>query len=332
MTEEKHLVAVNHTHPEFSNGTESKYLGIEGKGHQADYMQLAEKLPEDFDLAFTVSNHFETGGREFWEELKNEIERNGGEAYLDDLVFRGEYEDTRLWGLHSVEAAYEDELSHEYLIHGLELDDEQNHTYEDSHSLLEATEDAEMGTIPHPYFMDYDWGEEKRDELFDLASEYDADLSFEYSHGYGLVNRWANRGLNPMDDNLADLCDRHMVPAVPGSDWHSALPKTIALMDRSAIDSLEDDEFPTEEFRDMSIVKKPGKMPETWNMLRNTAGATANFADMIPFIGQFGPETEEEMQQLRDWSLKAYEDLDAETVSENKERLNGRNGILAQDF
>lgn len=332
MSSEKHLVAVNHTHPEYSNHTQEEYLDLPGTNHQADYLELAERLPEGFDLAFSVSNHFATEGEEFWEEMQDEIERNGDEAYMDDIVFRGEYEGTRIWGLHSVEAAYEDELDHEFLIHGLPLKDEQDHTYEDTHTLLEATEDGDLGTLPHPLFMDYDWGEEKRDDFFEAASNYDTDLSIEYSQGYGLLNRWANRGLSPATDNLADLCDRYKVPAIPGTDWHTSLPKNIALMDRSAIDSLEDDEFPLEEFRDMRVVQKPGSRSESWNLVRNTAGATGTFADMIPVLGSAAPSSEEFMQDLRDRSLEAYGDLDPETVSDNAVRLNGTDGLLAQDF
>lgn len=332
MSSENPLILINHTHPPYSNHTQEEYLGIPGNNHQADYLEVAERLPEGFDLAFTVSNHFATEGEEFWEELEEEVERNGGEAYPGDKVFRADYEGTRMWGIHSVEAAYEDELDHEFLIHGLPLDDEQNHTYEDTHALLEAAEDSDIGTLPHPFFMDYDWGEEKRDGFFEAASSYDAELSIEYSQGYGLLNRWANRGLSPTTDNLADLCERYDVPAVPGTDWHASLPKNVALMDRSAIDSLEDDEFPLDEFKDTRITRKPGKMPEPWNVARNTAGTVATFGDMLPVIGPYMPESEEFMQDLRDRSLDAYKDLDPETVSENAVRLNGRNGILAQDF
>lgn len=331
MTAEKFLVTVNHTHPSYSNDTQEEYLGLPGTNHQADYLELAERLPENFDLAFTVSNHFATEGREFWEELKDEVERNGDEAYLDDLVFRGEYEGTRIWGLHSVEAAYEDELNHEYLIHGLTLDDEGDHTYEDTHRLLEATEDAEIGTIPHPYLMDFDWGEEKRDEFFDVASDYDAELSFEYSQGYGALN-WLSNGRLPPGENLADLCEKHEVPAIPGVDWHASLSSNIALMDRSAIDSLEEDEFPLKEFKDMSVVKKPGRMPESWNFMRNTAGAVGTFVDMLPVAGSFTPSGEKEMKVLRDRSLEAYEKLDPEAVSRNSQRLNGKNSLLAEEF
>jgi hypothetical protein len=332
MASENHLVVVNHTHPEYSNTTQEFYLGIPGENHQSDYLELAERLPEGFDLAFTVSNHFATEGQGFWNELEDEIERNGGEAYPGDKVFRADYEGTRMWGLHSVEAAYEDELDHEYLIHGLPLDDENNHTYDDIHALLEKTEEADLGTVPHPFFMDYDWGEEKRDNFFEEATNYDADLSIEYSQGYGLLNLVANGRMPPQGDNLADLCDKYEVPAVPGTDWHASLPKNIALMDRSAIDSLEDDNFPLDEFRDMRVAKKPGKMAESWNLIRNTAGATATFGDMLPAVGRFMPDSEEFMQNLRDRSLEAYGELDPETVSDNAVRLNGPDSILAQAY
>lgn len=332
MSSENHLVVANHTHPEYSNHTQEEYLGIPGENHQADYLRLAEELPEGFDLAFTVSNHFATEGEEFWDELEDEIERNGGEAYPGDKIFRADYEGTRMWGIHSVEAAHEEELDHEYLIHGLPLDDKQDHTYQDAHSLLEKTEEADLGTLPHPFFMDYNWGEEKRDRFFEQASGYEADLSIEYSQGYGALNLVANGRIPPQGDNIADLCDRYEVPAVPGTDWHASLPANIALMDRSAIDSLEDDRFPLKEFRDMSIAGKPGKMSEIWSQLKTTAEATATFGGMVPLVGKYMPESEEFMQNLRNRSVEKYSNLDPETVSENAVRLNGSESILSEKF
>lgn len=66
--------------------------------------------------------------------------------------------------------------------------------------------------------------------------------------------------------------------------------------------------------------------------MRDTAGALATFGDMMPLVGQQMPDSEEFMQNLRDRSLEAYEQLDPETVSQNAVRLNGKNGILAEDF
>lgn len=329
MSDSENLVVVNHSHPKFSNQTQYDYLDLEGENHQADYVQLAEKLPEDFDLVFAVTNHYETEGIEFWEELQNQIQYKGGEAHLGDIVFEGELDGKNIYGLQGVEAAFEDNYSHEYIMHGLELGENSSHIYDGCHEMLEATEDAALGTLPHVFLSEFDWGSERRENFFETAQEYDVDLSIEYSHGYGILNLIANGRIS--ESNIANLCDQHQIPAIPGADWHSMLPKQVAIMQHSAVDTLEEDRFPLKEFKDMKIARKLGKMPKTWNRIRDTFGAGATYGDMIPIIGKKAVN-EDFQDKIKELSLKYLEELNSEQIQNNAVRINGRNGILSQEF
>jgi|GEM_PF-3470744 len=325
MSVENPVIAIPHYHTEYSNKSFTDIKGVETSNHYtASIAQLAETIPSDIDLFFTRTDHYKTDP-DYWEKTKKEVERRGGEAYKDDLVLRGELEGTRFWGINGVETALEDDLKKEYIAYGLELDDSQNHICEDYDEMLELTESTELGVIPHPFMMDFDW-EEGREEFIEKALDYDVELGIGYSTGYGTLNNVSN-GYWFNEEDVKDLTERYDLPAIPDIDYHAYLPGKISLVDRSAIDKLEADEIPVEEMKDMRIVQEEG-LKSGLRRVQDTIGAGLTFVDMMPVVGSQLSRHERFYKFLRDSSLRNFANLESDKLLENSVRLNGEKSPL----
>ncbi len=313
-------VLLHHTHTPISNMTG------DGGNHHVNYLELMEYLPEGVDAVVTRTehDHLDPG---LYEELKEEIEREGGTYREHDRHVYLEKDDSRAAIINGVEATVEEGGIH-FTLCGLPLDYDEEFDTIDEDELYERAKDAAWTAPAHPFAPTFNVPDEMLERFFEASEEYDFQAGIGYATGYppfiNIVTQGRVRTLYGKQ-SVRDYAERYDVPLVPELDWHTVLPEGLegvgVVRPDDVMERLAEGEIPTEDMLDTEVVTHSDVNREGLSFVE----FFQSFPRVLPFKGSgiyngAIPHTDDDFREKFEESLEHLGDVSPERLDESTYR------------
>lgn len=318
----------NHFHTPKSNeyvSTHGSANEWEGINHFGSPIKILESLEGGQNAIITVTDHFHTNGKEFYEKLLEEVEEKGGEGTVNEKNLILELEGSKLKILNGVEACYKAENNH-VILGGLPIDDHEKYMFQEKREFTEAVEKAEYAHPAHPFFGDFGIEDKILDEICEVINESSTKLFIPYTTAYGPKFDKKARGTEDSERDIYDLTKEYSAPFVVEHDHHIHLPSGmngVGLLEDSPV---ENEGVPLNEIEESQIIK-----PRRSDSLRDLWRIGRTYADLLPGYENRKwfwkiiktPYSKKGYAAWRDkYYRKELEKLDAENLRERSQDLN----------
>ncbi len=345
MNREKALF-VNHIHTEESDKRMSEKEGIWNYGefnHSSDLLKIIEKLPENIDIVFNLTEHWGSNNKKYKKMEKRIVEKGGSFDYHDRHVTL-ELEGKRAAIINSVELSVEHTNSH-FLICGLPLDNDRNFFQLSFEEFIKEAEKAEFAAPAHPFTPHYKVPDRMLNRFYEETVTKGIPTFIGFSSGYTKFFNRVSHGkyrrvhdffngvaklrfkeflnsLNPWKkpENLISISKKYDVPIVSEMDVHSILPQKLngaGLIEKETIDELFEGNINTEKILNNEIL--------LWDDVREGL-SWKQFFETFPgllffyqhgFYRPFLPYTEDEFKEKFYESCKSLENISSEGLVKN---------------
>lgn len=322
---------LNHFHTEKSTQYVEEFTDDpewKGINHLGDPTEILERLGDNQNAVIVLTEHYQTNGIEFFEDLGREAEEIGGAYKLNDKSLILKHEGSKVAIINGVEASYLRRDSH-LVIAGLPLENEEEYFNLDRESLEESLRHASFAHLAHPFLGDFGLDMNEIDMVCRTIKESPAKLFIPYTFAYPInIDRNA-RGEKESKTDIYDLMDKYDAPMIVEHDHHVHLPSNlggVGLTKDSAVEKLERGEIPLEEILDMRIIE-----PRRRDTFRNLFRAGRTFADQLPNYKRWKtlwkrltfPYGREELESWRDkYYSTELEDINTEELQKRSRPLN----------
>ncbi len=345
MNREKALF-INHIHTEESDKRMSENTGIWNYGdfnHSADPLKIIEKLPENIDVVFNLTEHWKSS-IEKYKKMEERIKEKGGSFEFYDRHVTLELDGKRAVIINSVELSVENNNFH-FMLCGMPLKEDKNFFQLSFEELMQEAEKAEFAAPAHPFTPHYKIPDEMLNKFYRESKNRGIPTFIGFSCGYTkFFNRLSHgkyrrthdfingtikmrfkevfNGLNPnkKPENLISLSEKYEVPIVSEMDVHSILPEKLngaGVIGKEVIDELFEGEInPEKILNDEILLWENVREGLTWKQFFET------FPGILPFYQnniyrRFLPYTREEFRKKFYDSCESLENISSEKIIEN---------------
>lgn len=268
----------NHFHTPQSNEYVTRHGSAEeweGVNHFGSPVKILEGLKPGQKAVITVTDHYQTAGKQYYRELIQEVEEKGGEGKLKEKSLDLELEDSRVKAINGVEACYREENNH-IILGGLPVEDESKYMFEEKEKFRKAVEKAEYAHPAHPFFGDFGIDEETLDEICRIIQNSGTKLFIPHTTAYGPKFDKKARGTEESERDIFDLREEFSAPFIVEQDHHIHIPSGmngVGILE----DSAPEKEVPVSEIEEMNVIepRKSDSLRDLWRIGRT-------YADLLP--------------------------------------------------
>jgi hypothetical protein len=326
----REILFFNHFHTERSTEYVDEERDVpewDGSNHFGSPVKTLKYLDKGQKAVVTITEHFWTNGKDFFEELGGETEELGGSYEMNERCLILEEGGATLYIINGVEASYREEDNH-LVLAGLPLSDRERYKDLDREELREKLEEAGYAHPAHPFLENFGMEDEILDEVCETINYSPTELFIPFTTAYGSIIDGKARGEEESERDVKELAGEHGANLIVELDHHVHLPRNlngVALLENSAAGKLENGEIPLEEIRDSYVIDATH-----WDLFKDWFRAARTFADQLPNYMEWKsfwslltfPYGDEELLELRDYYY------DAELSSLDIEKLRSRSRPL----
>ena len=271
----------NHFHTERSNNYTQKHqediVEWEGKNHYGSPIEILENLGKGEKAVMTITEHFETNGKEFYDQLAERVEQEGGKYEINEKCLILKKEGSEIYLINGVEASYKDGQN-EIVIAGLKLEDNSTYYQLTKKELREKLDKAAYAHPAHPYLGQYGMEKEILNEVCTEIQNSKSKLFIPQTKAYGpLINRLAKGKLTK--DKTTELANKYETEKIIELDHHIHLPKNLngmPLIREKSTEKIREEKIPVEEIKKAKKIKS-----KTTDKIIDTIRSKKSFAPQM---------------------------------------------------
>jgi hypothetical protein len=325
---------LNHFHTKESTGHVKELTDCpdwKAVNHLGSPVRILEKLQEGQNAVITLTEHYKTNGKDFFQKMGEKAENLGGGYKLNDHSLVIEQGGSKVAVINGVEASYRRRDSH-VVIAGLPIQDNKTYYNLDEEKLGEVLENAAYAHPAHPFLEEFGMSMKELEKVCRTIQDSSAKLFIPYTCAYPVNIDKNARGVSGSETDVHGLANKYNSCLIVEHDHHVHLPSNlggIGLLKSSSIKHLENGEIPLEEIKKMRIIE-----PSKTDTFRDLFRAGRTFADQLPNYKEWKslwkrltfPYGEDELKYWRDkYYSSELEDL-------NMDELRNKSRALNQNF